>query len=76
LVTGSADGIVRCWQVTETNLSAQEAKADTQKLQVTLRWASDQRTLVAPGALLKGAIGLSPLNKKLLEQRGCDHQYM
>ncbi len=60
LITGSDDKMVRCWQL---------LRADDQ-WQVRLRWASGQDILTLVGAKIEGVEGLSPMNCRLLEQRG------
>ncbi len=60
LVTGSYDKSVRVWQVIE--------KED--QVQVRLCWSSSHEGLVVTDASIQDVQGLSPVNKKLLEQRG------
>ena len=59
-MTGSGDKAVRLWQVTE----------DGDQLQVTLRWTSTQTVLTAPDLCIHDVRGLSPMNVRLLKQRG------
>ncbi len=60
LITGSGDKMVCWWQL---------IPADDQ-WQVRLRWTSGQDALTLVGAKIEGVEGLSPMNSRLLEQRG------
>ncbi len=60
LVTGCVDKSVRVWQVSE--------KGDL--IRVRLCWSSTHEGLIVTEASIQDVQGLSPVNKKLLEQRG------
>ncbi|OAQ32666.1 WD40 repeat-like protein [Linnemannia elongata AG-77] len=60
-VTGSADGSVRVWQVSSTEVG---------HLSIRMHWGSHIEQLCATDLTFKGAIGLSPIYRKLLIQRG------
>ncbi|OAQ28571.1 WD40 repeat-like protein [Linnemannia elongata AG-77] len=61
--TASYEGSIRAWRVVEdTNGSG--------KVCVRLLWSSGPATLATSGAILHDTVGLSPVNRKLLEQRG------
>ncbi len=59
LLTGGGDNIVRLWQVLRG-----------QTYWATLCWTSQQDRLTLDGASVEGAEGLTPLNQKLLQQKG------
>ncbi|KAF9142515.1 hypothetical protein BG015_000800 [Linnemannia schmuckeri] len=60
--TASHEGSIRAWRVEESSESG--------RVSVHLLWASGPAVLAVSGALLQDAAGLSPINRKLLEQRG------
>ncbi len=60
LVTGSQDKSVRVWQVI----------ANDGQCRVVLRWSSSQEALTAVNTVIQDVQGLSPVNQRLLEQRG------
>jgi WD40 repeat protein len=60
LVTGCKDGSVLKWQVSEGK----------EQSRVQLRWSASKGALTVTGAVIKGASGLTMLDKKLLEQHG------
>ncbi len=60
LLTGSRDGVVCQWAV----------KNEIGRCKVKLDWTSWHRELNVGGTRLEGIVGLSEMNKKLLEQRG------
>ncbi|KAG9063980.1 hypothetical protein KI688_004094 [Linnemannia hyalina] len=59
-VTGCRDESVRVWRVS----------SDGEGVVVNLIWGSNLAVLQAEGLVLSGTIGLSPMQKKLLVQRG------
>ncbi|KAG9063966.1 hypothetical protein KI688_004080 [Linnemannia hyalina] len=59
-VTGCRDGSVRVWRVS----------SDGGDVVVKLLWGTNLAVLNAEGLVLKGTIGLSPMQKKLLVQSG------
>ncbi|KAG0055751.1 hypothetical protein BGZ89_002284 [Linnemannia elongata] len=60
-VTGSNDGSVRVWRI----LSAEAGEAS-----VHMHWGSHIGRLCVADLTFKGAVGLSPIYRKLLVQRG------
>ncbi|KAF9338635.1 hypothetical protein BGZ91_008338 [Linnemannia elongata] len=60
--TASDEGSIRAWRVVEDTKSG--------RVSVRLLWSSGQALLSASGAILHGTVGLSPIDRKLLEQRG------
>ncbi|KAG0358970.1 hypothetical protein BGX24_005881, partial [Mortierella sp. AD032] len=63
-VTGCKDGSVRVWRI------ASHEDADGGDVSVRMLWGNDAGILCALGLTFKGAIGLSPVNQKLLVQHG------
>ncbi|KAF9309815.1 hypothetical protein BGZ91_007283, partial [Linnemannia elongata] len=61
--TTSHEGSIRAWKVVED-------KDGSGRVSVQLLWSSGSSSLTAFGAALYGVVGLSPINRKLLEQRG------
>ncbi|KAF9271506.1 hypothetical protein BGZ88_006037 [Linnemannia elongata] len=59
-VTGCKDGSVRVWRVSSNG----------EDVFVKLLWGTNLAVLHADGVMLKGTTGLSPIQKKLLVQRG------
>ncbi|KAF9540136.1 hypothetical protein EC957_004612 [Mortierella hygrophila] len=60
--TGCADGSVRAWRIS--------SDGDGEGFVVKLLWGPNLSILCANGLALKDATGLSPINQKLLVQRG------
>ncbi|OAQ32542.1 WD40 repeat-like protein [Linnemannia elongata AG-77] len=60
-VTGSADGSVRVWRV---------LGAGARDVSVRMQWGSHIGRLCAADLSFKGAVGLGPIYRKLLAQRG------
>ncbi|KAG0269298.1 TOR complex subunit lst8 [Linnemannia exigua] len=63
-VTGCRDGSVRVWRI------ASYDKDDGEDVSVQMLWGNNVGLLCAFDLTFKGAIGLSPINQKLLVQRG------
>ncbi|KAG9066992.1 hypothetical protein KI688_012904 [Linnemannia hyalina] len=61
--TASIEGSIRAWRVVEDNDGSGRVSVD-------LVWSSGPAVLVASGAVLNGVVGLSAMNRRLLEQRG------
>jgi len=61
-LTGGADGSVMMWDVIE----------ERGKYQVRLRWRSTSGHLTVEDARIQDVVGLSDVDKQLLEQRGAD----
>ncbi|KAK3823899.1 MAG: WD40-repeat-containing domain protein [Linnemannia elongata] len=61
--TACHDGTVRAWRVVEDNNRSG-------RVSVELIWSSGPAMLVASGAALNDVVGLSAMNRRLLEQRG------
>ncbi len=62
LITGSEDKAVRCWQLFQTD----------GQWQAELRWTTNQDVLTMLGTNIEGVKGLSPMNSRLLKQRGAE----
>ncbi|KAF9327547.1 hypothetical protein BGZ91_001419 [Linnemannia elongata] len=62
-VTSCWDGSIRAWRVMEDINGPR-------RVSVQLLWSSGHALLSASGALIHDAIGLSTMNRRLLEQRG------
>ncbi|KAF9305584.1 hypothetical protein BGZ91_008728, partial [Linnemannia elongata] len=60
-VTGSDDGSVRVWRI---------LSAEAGEVSVHMQWGSHTGQLCAADLTFKGAVGLSPIYRKLLVQRG------
>ncbi|KAF9905209.1 hypothetical protein EC991_001912 [Linnemannia zychae] len=63
-VTGCGDGSLRVWRIGSHDYN------DGGDVSVQMLWGNDVGLLCASNLTLKGAVGLSPLNQKLLLQRG------
>ncbi|KAG9065468.1 hypothetical protein KI688_001751 [Linnemannia hyalina] len=63
-VTGSDDGSVRVWRI--SNVEAGDVS-------IRMHWGSHIGRLCAADLTFKGAVGLSPIYRKLLVQRGAVH---
>ncbi|KAG0252427.1 hypothetical protein BGZ95_006644, partial [Linnemannia exigua] len=63
-VTGCWDGSVRVWRIVSHNVT------DRRDVSVQMLCGNDVALLSAMGLTIKGAIGLSSMNRKLLLQRG------
>ncbi|KAF9909580.1 hypothetical protein EC991_008405 [Linnemannia zychae] len=63
-VTGCGDGSLRVWRIGSHDYN------DEGDVSVQMLWGNDVGLLCASNLTLKGAVGLSPLNQKLLLQRG------
>ncbi|KAG0376750.1 hypothetical protein BGX24_007276 [Mortierella sp. AD032] len=61
LVTGSRDGAARVWRLSHDN---------GRNVVVKMQWGSNLGMLHAESLVLENVIGLSPVNQKLLIQRG------
>ena len=60
-VTGSDDGFVRVWRISNTEAG---------DVSVHTHWGSHIGRLCAADLTFKGTVGLNPINRKLLVQRG------
>ncbi|KAF9152113.1 hypothetical protein BG015_005740 [Linnemannia schmuckeri] len=60
--TACQDGSLRVWQVMDVEGSG--------SVSVQLKWSSEPSMLAASGIVLNDTIGLSAVNRKLLEQHG------
>ncbi|KAG9067049.1 hypothetical protein KI688_012961 [Linnemannia hyalina] len=61
--TASEEGSIRAWRVVEDSNGPG-------RVSIRLLWSSGPAVLAASGAVLNDTIGLSAINRKLLEQRG------
>ncbi|KAG0279619.1 hypothetical protein BGZ96_001894 [Linnemannia gamsii] len=60
-VSGCKDESVRVWKISIRDGGVEDAR---------MVWGTDVGQLCTSGLMLKGAIGLSPINRQLLLQRG------
>ncbi|KAF9153790.1 hypothetical protein BG015_002614 [Linnemannia schmuckeri] len=64
-VSGSEDGSVRVWRI-----SNQDKDGQVESAAVRMLWGNNVGRLCTIGLTFKGAVGLSPISEKLLVQRG------